>query len=124
MADISLIGQIGGADVHAVTLTGAKGLKVMLLTFGARLAELWVPDRAGVLADIVLGHDTLEDWQTHGRYVGATRGRYANRTAGGAFVLDGRMVQVDRNEGANHRHGATDGLTTGCDRSRATPRRM
>ena len=110
MADITMIGQIGGADVHAVTLTGADGLQVRLLTFGARLAELWVPDRNGVLADIVLGHDRLEDWQTHGRYVGATCGRYSNRIAGGRFVLDGREVQVDRNEGANHLHGGAAGF--------------
>jgi aldose 1-epimerase len=110
MADITMIGQIGGADVHAATLTGADGLKVRLLTFGARLAELWVPDRSGVLADIVLGHDRLEDWQSHGRYVGATCGRYANRIAGGRFVLDGRMMQVDRNEGANHLHGGMGGF--------------
>lgn len=110
MADITMIGQIGGADVHAVTLVSVEGLKVRLLTWGARLAELWVPDRSGVLADIVLGHDRLEDWQTHGRYVGATCGRYANRIAGGRFVLDGREVQVDRNEGANHLHGGAAGF--------------
>jgi aldose 1-epimerase len=110
MADITMIGQIGGADVHAVTLSGVDGLKVRLLTFGARLAELWVPDRSGVLADIVLGHDRLEDWQTHGRYVGATCGRYSNRIAGGRFALDGREVQVDRNEGANHLHGGVAGF--------------
>ena len=81
MAEITMIGQIGGADVHAATLHGTDGLKVRLLTWGARLAELWVPDRNGVLADIVLGHDRMEDWQTHGRYVGATCGRYSNRIA-------------------------------------------
>jgi aldose 1-epimerase len=110
MADITRIGQIGGADVHAATLNGVDGLKVRLLTYGARLAELWVPDRGGVLADIVLGHDRLEDWQTHGRYVGATCGRYSNRIAGGRFVLDGREVQVDQNEGANHLHGGMGGF--------------
>ncbi len=110
MADITLIGQIGGADVHAATLSGAGGLRVRLLTWGARLAELWVPDRTGVLADIVLGHDTLEDWQTHGRYVGATCGRYSNRIADGRFTLDGREVQVDQNEGAQHLHGGAAGF--------------
>lgn len=110
MADITVIGQIGGADVHAVTLNGDNGLKLRLLSFGARLAELWVPDRNGGLADIVLGHDRLEDWQTHGRYVGATCGRYSNRIAGGSFVMDGRPVQVDQNEGVNHLHGGAAGF--------------
>jgi aldose 1-epimerase len=103
------IGQIEGRDVHAVTLK-SDGLRLKLLTWGARLAELWVPDRAGALADIVLGHDNLDDWQTHGTYVGATCGRYGNRIAGGRFTLDGRVVQLDQNESAQHLHGGTHGF--------------
>jgi aldose 1-epimerase len=109
MARITCIGQIGGTDVHQATLE-AHGLKLTLLTWGARLAELWVPDAKGILADIVLGHDTLQDWQTHGTYLGATCGRYANRIAGGRFSLDGSTVQVDRNEGANSLHGGSKGF--------------
>lgn len=110
MADITLIGQIGGADVHRATLSGGDGLTVSLLTYGARLTELWVPDRTGVLADIVLGQDTLEDWQTHGIYLGATCGRYSNRIAGGRFALDGRTIAVDQNEGPTHLHGGGAGF--------------
>ena len=64
MARITSIGQIDGADVHQATLE-ANGLKVTLLTWGARLAELWVPDAKGTLADIVLGHETPEIGRTH-----------------------------------------------------------
>lgn len=110
MADVTIIGQIDGRDVAAVTLSGANGLRVVLLTYGARLAELWVPDRDGTLADIVLGHDTLQDWRTQGGYLGATCGRYSNRIAGGRFVLDGCQVQVDQNEGSQHLHGGRDGF--------------
>ncbi len=109
MATITPIGRIDGAEVHQATLA-ANGLRVGLLTWGARLAELWVPDPAGALADIVLGHDTPEDWQTHGTYLGATCGRYANRIAGGRFTLDGRTLQLDRNEGPNSLHGGTQGF--------------
>lgn len=109
MAEISSIGPIGGVDVQAVTLVGA-GLRVRLLTFGARLAELWVPDRNGAQADIVLGQDNLAGWQAHGAYVGATCGRYGNRIADGRFTLDGRVVHVDQNEGAQHLHGGVAGF--------------
>ena len=109
MARITAIGQIDGAEVQQATLE-ADGLRVSLLTWGARLAELWVPDRNGDLADVVLGHDTAHDWQTHGTYLGATCGRYANRIAGGRFALDGRKVQLDRNEGANTLHGGSQGF--------------
>jgi aldose 1-epimerase len=109
MARVSAFGQIGGAEVQRAILQG-NGLRVALLTWGARLAELWVPDASGTLADIVLGHDSADDWQTHGTYVGATCGRYANRIAGGRFKLDGRAVQIDRNEGANTLHGGAQGF--------------
>lgn len=110
MAEITTLGQISGVDVQSATLTGPGGLRVVLMTYGARLAQLWVPDRAGVLADIVLGHETLDDWQTQGGYLGATCGRYSNRIAGGRFLLDGQPVQVDRNEGAQHLHGGGQGF--------------
>ncbi len=109
MAKIALIGQIGGAPVQEATLS-APGIEVVLLSWGARLAGLHAPDRDGRLADIVLGHDRREDWQTHGAYVGATCGRYANRIAGGRFALDGRSIDLDRNEGANTLHGGVHGF--------------
>ncbi len=109
MARITAIGQIDGAEVQQATLE-ADGLRVSLLTWGARLAELWVPDRNGDLADVVLGHDIAHDWQTHGTYLGAICGRYANRIAGGRFILEGRTIQLDRNEGPNTLHGGTQGF--------------
>lgn len=106
---VETIGEIGGTPVQAITLEG-DGLRARLLTWGARLAELWVPDRNGARTDVVLGQDTLADWQEHGRYLGATCGRYANRIAGARFTLDGREVQLDRNEGANTLHGGATGF--------------
>lgn len=110
MADIQRIGQIDGAEALQVTLSAPGGLRAVLLTWGARLAELWVPDRHGALADIVLGQDQPQDWETHGTYLGATCGRYANRIAGGRFILDGRIIDLDRNEGAQTLHGGSQGF--------------
>ena len=109
MARITDIGQIDGQQVRQATLE-AGGLKAVLLTWGARLAELWVPDRKGNQADIVLGHDNPKDWETHGTYLGATCGRYGNRIAGGSFTLDGKTVQLDQNEGPKTLHGGTQGF--------------
>jgi aldose 1-epimerase len=109
MSRIADIGPIDGARHQQVTLE-AGGLKVTLLTWGARLSELWVPDAKGIRSDIVLGHDTPTDWETHGTYLGATCGRYGNRIAGGRFTLDGKTFQLDRNEGATTLHGGTQGF--------------
>lgn len=107
---IESLGRIGPDEVQAITLQGRNGTSAKVLTWGARLAELWVPDAKGHLADIVLGQDSLADWQAHGRYMGTTCGRFANRIAGGRFTLDGRVVELDRNEGANQLHGGSVGF--------------
>ena len=98
------------ADPGTVILEDADGLRLMLLTLGARVAELWVPDRHGRLADVVLGLDTAEDHRASGSYMGATCGRFANRIAGARFTLDGVIHQLDRNEGANQLHGGSAGF--------------
>ncbi len=103
-------GRIGDEPVQAVTLTNARGLRARLITYGARLTELHVPDREGRLDDIVLGFDTLDEYLATTTYFGATCGRYANRIARGRFALDGQEFQLDANEGANHLHGGREGL--------------
>ena len=103
-------GSHGSKPVTAYTLTNAQGLTARLITFGARLTEMHVPDREGRLADVVLGFDDLADYETTDTYFGATCGRYGNRIAGGRFALDGSVVQVTANEGPNHLHGGKRGL--------------
>ena len=105
----TVIGALDAIPVEAVTLT-AGGLTARLMTFGARLTELWVPGRDGTLADIVLGFDTVEQYRTSTAYIGATCGRYGNRIRGGRFMLDDQPVQVDCNENGNHLHGGAAGL--------------
>src|SRR5215468_4967752 len=76
-----------GAPVEKVTLRGAGGFEVAIITFGAAVQALHVPDREGRCADIVLGHDELAPYLAHRRFFGATIARYANRIAGGRFEL-------------------------------------
>jgi aldose 1-epimerase len=86
---------------------GGRVLQVGVDPFGARLALLRAPDRDGVLADVVLG---AADPATDTTYLGATVGRYANRIAGGTFVLDGRRYTVPCNEDGVALHGGPDGF--------------
>ena len=103
-------GAVGGQAVRAFTITNAHGLRARVISYGARLCELHVPDRDGKLGDIVLGHDRIEDYVAGTKYFGATCGRYANRIAAGQLQIDGQAVQLDRNEGANHLHGGQMGF--------------
>jgi aldose 1-epimerase len=102
-------GTLDGRPVRAVTLESGQ-LRAQVITYGARLTHLWTPDRDGTPGDIVLGHDTLEDYRATKTYFGATAGRYANRIRDGRFRLHGQDHQLDRNEGPNHLHGGSEGI--------------
>jgi aldose 1-epimerase len=120
---MSSFGRIDGVDVPVLAIAGPGTLAARMIPWGAGLIGLDGPDRQGRLGDIVLGHDRLEDTQAHRTCFGATCGRHANRIAGGRFTLDGRAVQPDRNEGANHPHGAR-GASTRRSGRRSKPRPM
>lgn len=109
MTNRSPHGTANGQPVEQVTLTHGA-LTAKLITFGARLTELWVPGRDGTSADIVLGFDSLPEYEATETYFGATCGRYGNRIRRGQFALDGVVHHVDCNEHGNHLHGGVDGF--------------
>jgi aldose 1-epimerase len=85
-------------------------IEVSVLTYGALIQSLVVPDRHGALADVVLGFADLEDYVGEHPYFGATIGRYANRIDRGQFLLDGTNYQLPVNNGPNCLHGGTIGF--------------
>ena len=109
---MTLAGQTSPADggEARVFVLENEDLRVVLTDAGARLLELWVPDRDGGRADVVLGRATLAEAAADPYYMGATAGRYANRIRQGGFILDGEAQQLDINEGLNHLHGGRLGF--------------
>jgi aldose 1-epimerase len=100
-----------GAAVDLYTLSNSNGMKVKIMTLGATITELWVPDRKGRLEDVVLGFDTLKGYEQKGNpYFGCIVGRYANRIAGGEFTLEGKKYELAKNNGKNHLHGGDKGF--------------
>jgi aldose 1-epimerase len=99
-----------GQPVELYTLTNRQGLVAKVSTFGATLTELWVPDRAGVLADVVLGFDDLAGYRAGHPFFGSTVGRVAGRIANGRFTLDGKTYELAKNDGANSLHGGQKGF--------------
>jgi aldose 1-epimerase len=99
-----------GTTVERVTLRGADGFEVGIITFGAALQSLQARDRDGRSEDVVLGHDDFAGYLTARRFFGATIGRYANRIAGARFMLDGTLIQLEANNGANTLHGGHHGF--------------
>ena len=97
-------------------LKNAHGMEVRLASYGARITSIKVPDRNGVMTDIVLGFDTVEPYRSSVKkpYLGVTLGRYAGRIAKGRFTLDGVEHLLAKNNGPNHNHGGVTALTRSC----------
>ncbi|MEF2073124.1 aldose epimerase family protein [Consotaella aegiceratis] len=99
-----------GEVVEAIELFDSDGLTVRLIAYGAAIQSLFVPDREGQLADVVLGRSTIAGYEEKSRYFGATVGRYANRIAAGRFSLDGVDYRIAPNNGPNALHGGAGGF--------------
>ncbi|HEY0868098.1 MAG TPA: aldose epimerase family protein [Fimbriimonas sp.] len=98
-----------GEPVDEIVLTNANGTTATLLTYGATLASLVLPNREGEFSDVLLGFDNLRQWEFESPYFGCAVGRFANRIANGAFQVDGIPYATVLNDGLNHLHGGFKG---------------
>lgn len=96
-----------GAINDVYTLTNANGAEVDVLTYGARILRISVPDRNGKFGDVVVGCKKPEDYYGENPYFGATIGRFGNRIGGARFTLNGKEYPIEANEGKNTLHGGT-----------------
>src|SRR5215467_6882620 len=99
-----------GQPVDLYVLKNPSGMEVSITNYGGAVVSLKVPDRAGKLADVVLGYDDLQGYITDKAYFGAIIGRYANRIAHGRFTLDGASYSLPNNDGENELHGGIKGF--------------
>jgi aldose 1-epimerase len=103
------INQFGEA-VELFALTNGNGVRVRIMDHGGTIVSLEVPDRQGRVADVVLGHDTAEEYVHDTPYFGAAVGRFANRICGGKFSLGGTEYTLAKNNGPNVLHGGLRGF--------------
>ena len=99
-----------GVPVELFTLANAGGVQLSVMSYGAAIVSLRVPDRGGNLDDIVLGFDSLDGYIRHSHYFGAIVGRYANRIGEGRFELDETRYRLPINDEPHHLHGGTRGF--------------
>ena len=97
--------------ISTFTLTNENGLRAEITNLGGRVMSLFVPDKDGILRDVVLGFENVEDYlpENHLSDFGAVIGRYANRLNNGQITIDGHAYQLPQNDGANCLHGGPDG---------------
>src|SRR4051794_30496257 len=97
-----------GEEVQVFTLKNKNGIAAKVMTRGATLIELQVPDKAGKLGNVVLGFDDMAGYESsRNQFFGCTTGRVCNRIANSRFTLDGVEYKLAANDGKNHLHGGT-----------------
>ena len=99
-----------GEEVKIFTLLNYRGMKVEIMELGAAIVSMIVPDKKGHGDDVVLGFDSLENYEKQTFYMGAVVGRCANRIGKSEFKLNGIKYKLTSNEGENHLHGGTKGF--------------
>lgn len=110
-----------GAAVRIFTLVNKNRLEARITNYGGIVVSIKTPDRSGTMADVVLGFDTLAEYQANpGPFFGALVGRYANRIGHARFTLGGVEYKVDKNDGENSLHGGAHGF----DKAVWTPREL
>ncbi|KAL0879594.1 hypothetical protein ABMA27_003321 [Loxostege sticticalis] len=104
-------GTFQNETVKKFTWTTQDGFSVSVISFGATIQSVKVPDSNGVIADVTLGFDDIDGYvHRNTPYLGATVGRCANRIAGASFDIDGKGYQLAKNVGPNHLHGGLVGF--------------
>ena len=99
-----------GQPVTAYRLENSAGASVTVLDYGATVQSLCVPNGSGGVTDVVLGYDTVAEYEENDGHMGATIGRMANRIGGAAFRLNGQTYRLAKNDGENHLHGGIQGF--------------
>ena len=99
-----------GSEVYAYSLINAIGSSVKVITLGATLVSINVPDAKGNFADVICGYDDVDSYLNNSGYQGAIIGRFGNRIKDSKFVLDGKEYKLYNNEGNNHLHGGKEGF--------------
>ena len=110
MVHISAFGVCNAGPVSRITLSDGAGMAVELLSLGAAVRAITVPDRSGKPVDVCLGYDTAQAYRDYDGCLGGIIGRSANRTGGARFKLDGKLWRVTPNLGPHHLHGGTEGF--------------
>ena len=106
-------GALDGQEVRLWSLfrdTVLGPMTIRVAEYGATLHAVHLSDRAGILRDVVLGHDHLKDYNASDAYFGAVVGRFANRIRHGEVLIAGTMVHLPCNDGSHHLHGGPQGF--------------
>ncbi|MEJ2544388.1 MAG: galactose mutarotase, partial [Calditrichaceae bacterium] len=103
-------GQIDSNEVTLYTISNPGKAEMKVSTYGGIITSFKIPDKNGILSDVVLGYDNLDGYVKNNPYFGATIGRYGNRIGNAKFTLDGNEYTLAQNDGQNNLHGGIKGF--------------
>ncbi len=99
-----LFGQVDGKDIYRYTIENKNLIRVSLISYGAAVNKMIVPDKYGHFHDVVLGYSNLEEYANNGPKLGACIAPNANRIAKGLCPINGTVYQMEINDGENNLH--------------------
>lgn len=99
-----------GKRIEKYTLSNSRGLSASVMSWGATLMSVIMPDRSGSPSPLTIAFDTPEEYEAKHIYAGSTVGRFANRIGRGSFALDGKTYTLACNDHGNHLHGGIVGF--------------
>lgn len=99
-----------GQEVFLYTMKNKNQMQVSIATLGATIVSIKVPDCKNEIRDVVLGYDTVSDYQMYTYFFGAVIGRNANRIANASCEIDGVVYQLEKNDNENNLHSGANGL--------------
>lgn len=103
--------ELNGKNTDLYILKNKNNVEIAITNYGGFVVSVMIPDKKGNFADVVLGHDSLQDYlNTPEPYLGSVIGRYGNRIAGGKFTLEGKEYTLAINNGPNTLHGGLTGF--------------
>ena len=103
--------KVQGKDVDLFFLRNENGMEVAITNYGGSLVAIMVPDKNGNFANVIQGHDNIDDCVSSPEpFLSTLVGRYGNRIAKGRFTLNNKEYQLAINNGPNHLHGGPTGF--------------
>ena len=102
--------EINNKETDLFILKNKKGMEVAVTNYGCAILAIMVPDKDGVMRDVVLGLDSIQDYVKLPTNFGATIGRYGNRINQGKITIDGVEYQLPRNNYGHCLHGGSKGF--------------
>ena len=99
------------SDIEICRLTHPTGAYIEVCNYGATWLSAFMPDRNGVLGEVLFGYDDIDAMMADTNYAGRTVGRYANRIRKGTFSVYGKTCQLEINDGVNSNHSGPSGIS-------------